>query len=128
MVTDYQLRPVRASSLPTTSYVAGTVIKGVELRNKLALLVTIDKQSATSFELIVEFSHTGESGTWFQQTSESVSAGTSTVSKKVYQFSTDGKHYIPPFDFLAAFIQISVKGTGTLTSTTVAVDAIIGRQ
>lgn len=52
---DYEKIAVRASLIPTTSYVAGTIIEDVNDRNQLIVLIDFTKGSLTSAEVKIEF-------------------------------------------------------------------------
>ena len=114
----------------TTSYVAGTAIGPTDSdgnrpheMNQLILYVGFTIGSLTSGEVKVEFSNDGT--TYYQQTFTSVSGGTSTASLGNYTWTATGNYRfeIPIKD---NYIKISVKGTGTVTSSSMTVDAIIG--
>lgn len=124
---DYVLQSIRTAAILTTSYVAGTVISydnaNPALRNQLNLLVSFTVGSLTSAEIKVEYSHDGT--TYFQDTFESISGGTSTLSLGNYTFSSTGNYVISiPIKF--SYIKISSKGTGTVTSSSLKIDAVIG--
>ncbi len=127
MNQDYSIQSVRASSVLTTSYVAGTVLNYSNVnpsqRNQLIIYAGFTIGSLTSAELKVEFSHDGT--TYYQQTFTSVSGGTSTASLGSYAWTATGNYRleIPIKD---NYIKISVKGTGTVTSSLMVVDAVIG--
>lgn len=125
---DYTLLNVRSAAILTTSYVAGTVIGPTTggtpaLRNQLNVLVKFTIGSLTSGEVKIEYSHDGT--TYFQDTFEAISGGTSTLSLGNYTFASTGNYVISiPIKF--NYIKISVKGTGTVTSSSMTVDAVIG--
>lgn len=124
---DYTLYNVRTAAILTTSYVAGTVLNPFNatpaLRNQLNLLIQFTVGSLTSAEVKVEFSHDGV--TYFQDTFESISGGSSTLSLGNYTFSSTGNYTISlPIKF--NYIKVSAKGTGTVTSSSLTVDAAIG--
>lgn len=124
---DYAIQAVRASAVLTGSYVAGTVLSYANLnpalRNQLCLLVSFTIGSLTTAEIKVEFSHDGT--TYFQDTFEAISAGTSTLSLGIYQLGATGNYVINiPIKF--PYIKISSKGTGTVTSSLLAIDGIVG--
>jgi hypothetical protein len=117
---------IRSAAILTNSYVAATTISDdVESYNQLILYVAYVKGSLTSLELKVEFSHDGS--TFFQDANKSVSSGTSTVSVNEYTFAPSGdsnmRIAIPIKD---KYIKVSAKGTGTVTSSSCSVFAILG--
>ena len=127
---DYALETLRDAAILTSSYVAGTVIGPLSgagsnpaLRNQLNLMVEFTIGSLTTAEIKVEYSIDGT--TYFQETFENVSGGTATMTLGVYQLSATGNYVISiPIKF--AYIKVSVKGTGTATSSSMAIKAIIG--
>ncbi len=130
MMLPYGFVNVRSAAILTTSYVAGTVIgpdyEGAVIpseANQLIVYTSFTIGSLTSGELKVEFSNDGT--TYYQQTFTSVSGGTSTASLGNYTWTATGNYRfeIPIKD---NYIKISVKGTGTVTSSSMTVDAIIG--
>ena len=126
---DYVQRTVRAAAVLTDTYVAGTVLDATHEYNQLILLVSFTKASSTSMEWKVEFSPDGTN--YYQESAEAISAGTATnrelehtivsanqsAAAQLYRFA------IPITD---RYIKVSVKATGTVTSTSVAVSAILG--
>lgn len=122
---DYKTVSVRSAAILTGSYVAGTVIENVDDQNQLVLYVGFTKGSLTTAELKIEFS--ADNSNWYQEASESVSSGTATVSLKEHQFSATGNYRIP-IALKDRYIRISVKGTGTVTSSSMAVTAGVGRS
>lgn len=121
---DYFDKVIRSAAILTTSYVAGTDIEEVYDRNQLIILVDFTKGSLTSAELKIEFSPDGTN--WFQETATSVTGGTISESLAEHALTATGKYRISvPINDRK--IRISVKGTGTVTSSSIAVKAIIGR-
>lgn len=127
MQQDYTLYPVRAAAILTGSYVAGTVLSPFNgnpaLRNQLNLLIDLTIGSLTSAEVKIEWSHDGV--TYFQDTFESIAAGTSTLSLGNYTIASTGTYTLSlPIKF--SYIRVSAKGTGTVTSSSMTINAIIG--
>ena len=125
---DFTILNIRAAAILTSSYVAGTVIGPTTsgtpaLRNQLNVLLKFTIGSLTSAEVKIEYSNDGT--TYFQDTFEAISGGTSTLSLGNYTFASTGNYIISvPIKF--NYIKISVKGTGTATSSSMTVDAVIG--
>lgn len=129
---DYKFLPnVRSSLILTGSYVAGTTIGPTSTGvfkvngngyNMLLVDVDVTLGSLTSVELKVEFSEEGS--TFFQQTSVSTASGTITASVAEYTFGSS-VNYRLEIPIAAQFIKISAKGTGTVTSSLLAVDAVL---
>lgn len=90
---------------------------------QLALFVEITLGTATNVELRLQARH-GNAGTDYQESSLSVAAGVATVAALVYRFTAGGNHQLRiPVDALNYAI-VEARGTGTLTTTTVAVYAV----
>lgn len=125
-MTDYGYQIVRASSQPTASYVAGTVIEHVHLRNQLMLYVDVTIGTATSVSVKIEFSD--DNTNWYQETAEVIDATTGIIThtavERRWTANAAQRVAIPTLD---KYIKISTKGTGTLTTTTVGIKAITGR-
>jgi hypothetical protein len=119
---DFLNVPVRTALIPTTSYVVGTVVENAGQYNQLNVLVQWVAGTATSCEVKVEFSFDGT--TYFRETNATVAGGSSTLVVNEYTFTTAGNYEIK-VPISARYIKISIKGTGTLTTSTVAVDAIL---
>ena len=127
---NYTIKSVRSSAVLTGSYVAGTVFgpRGINpdvdpvSNNQLLLYVNFTIGSLTSAELKVEFSDDGS--TYYQETSSAVAAGTSTDSLVTHTFTATGNYRlaIPLAD---RYIKVSAKGTGTVTNSLMAVDAVL---
>lgn len=120
---DYTIKVVRASAILTNSYVAGTTISDAHLYSQLVLYINFTIGSLTSSEIKVEFSN--DNTTFFQETFSSVSGATSTDSVGEHTFTATGKFRlaIPIKD---RYIKISAKGTGTVTSSLMVIDAVVG--
>lgn len=114
---------IRASAVLTTSYVAATVISNAEKCNQLVLYVPFTKGSLTTAELKVEFSD--DNLTYFQETSDVITSGNAASTAYVHQVSADGnyRYLIPIKD---KYIKVSIKGTGTVTSSSAAIRAFLG--
>jgi len=119
---DYVKHAVRSAAILTNSYVAGTTLSNTHRYNQLLVLVDFTKGSLTSLEVKVEFS--ADDTTYYQETVATFSAGTSTGVVNEYAITATGKYRlaIPISD---RFIKVSVKGTGTVTSSSCTVDAIL---
>lgn len=125
---DYKKIDVRPDAILTTSYVAGTVLSApsVELHmlNQLVFYVNFTIGSLTSAEIKVEFSDDGTN--YYEESIEGVpTAGVSIASPYVRQLTASGTYRfaIPVKD---KFIRISSKGTGTVTSSSLAITGIVG--
>ena len=114
---------VRASLILTTGYVAGTVIENVMDANQLIIYVDFTKGSLTTAEIKVEFS--SDNTNFYQESSSSVTTGTDTNTLLEHQIGATGKYRIA-IPIKDRYVKISVKGTGTVTNSLIAVRAIIG--
>ncbi len=126
-LTNYRYENVRTSLVLTTSYVAGTVLKydtgSPSDNNQLLVYFDFTIGSLTTAELKVEFSHDGTA--YYQETFSAVSGGTSTDTLGEHAFAATGLYRIA-IPIKDNYIKISVKGTGTVTSSLAVIDAIIG--
>lgn len=117
---------LRAAAAVTDSYVASSAWL-IEGANHLELLIAMTKASVTSFEFKLEFSD--DNSNWYQETAESTSGGTVTVSLAEYTIVASGlgetANAVIPLDRIAhKFMRVSTKGTGTVTSTSVAITGV----
>lgn len=128
--SNYSFNAVRAAAILTTGAVAGTVLglSDVNLYNNNQLIIYADFTigSLTNVILTVEFSNDGTN--WYKQTYEDVAAstGVATVRTKTHVLAATGKYRLDPITICDQFIRISATGTGTVTSSSLAVSAIIG--
>jgi hypothetical protein len=116
--------PVRDAAILTTGYVAGTEI-GFDRQNYLAVLVDFTKGSLTSLQVKIE-SSVDEGVTYGTQVTETASGGEVTIDAAEYSFDTTGNYWIVISPMLADKVKISVKGTGTVTSSSCTVTAVTG--
>lgn len=133
MQLNYLRKNIRSSAVLTGSYVASTVLgptgTGTDIdpveNNQLALYISFTIGSLTSAEVKVEFSNDGT--TYYQETSTSVSSGTSTDSLLAHTYTATGNYrlLIPIVD---RYIKVSAKGTGTVTNSLMAIDAILAQR
>lgn len=127
MHQDYQIYDIRASAVLTNSYVAGTVLNysnaNPALRNQLNIYVSFTIGSLTTAQVKVEYSHDGT--TYYQDTFEAISSGTSTMSLGEYSFAATG-NYVISIPVKSSYIKISAKGTGTVTDSLMAIQAVVG--
>ena len=123
MFENYEFKSVRSAAVLTGSYVAGTTIVTRNAYNQAVIYLNFTIGSLTSLELKVEFSN--DNSTFYQETASSVSGGTSTDTILEHTYSATGKYRIP-ISIKDRYIKISVKGTGTVTSSSAAVDLVLG--
>lgn len=103
---------------------AGTIFSSDE-HNYLGILVQYTKGDETSLQVKVE-SSIDAGVTYGQQTAESVSGGTSTVSLLERSFAATGNYWIVISPMKADTIKISAKATGGTPTGTLTVSAITG--
>lgn len=121
----YTIKTVRADAILTTSYVAGTVIDDCEHYNQLMLALKYTKGSLTSFEVKIEYSFDGV--TFYQQTFTSVSAEVSTGKAGHHTFAPAASANLElEIPIKCHQVKVSVKGTGTVTSSSMKIDAVLG--
>lgn len=130
---DFQRVAVRSSAILTNSYVAGTTIGGTaSLRsclfyNQLLLYVAFTIGSLTSLDIKVEWSP--DNGvTYYRETDEAatVAANVSThaASAVVHEYAATG-NYIIAMPVQGDKCKVSAIGNGTLTSSLLAVEALL---
>lgn len=130
MNVKHKRQAVRTAAILTDSYVAGTILgeKGgspsgdaIEF-TQLILYISFTKGSLTTAEVKIEFSEDGT--TYYQETFTSESGGTSTDTAGVHSFGATGNFRIPvPIN--DKYIKVSAKGTGTVTNSSMAIDAVL---
>lgn len=123
---DFESKSIRDSAILTNSYVAADVRGLADSliltdKNQVLLLVDFTKGSLTSMELKVDFSFDGV--TYFQETSLDISSGTGTVNLFEYTFTATGKYRIA-VPIKDRYMKVSVKGTGTVTSSLCQINTI----
>lgn len=124
---DYIFKTVRAAAILTNGYVAGTVL-GIDelqpkLHNQLVIYVDFTIGSLTSASVKVEFSD--DNSDYYQETFGSIAAGVETDTVGVHTLSATGKYRIP-IPCKDGFVKISAIGTGTVTSSSMAIKAVFG--
>ena len=124
-MTDFISRPVRSAAILTSSYVAGTVLEGCEKFNALSLLVDFTIGSLTDCQIKVEVSADGTN--YYNLFSDSVSSGVNTLSNLIYKLGATAKGSTTPVAINNKYIKISAIGTGTATSSSLAITAILGK-
>lgn len=125
MASEYTIKEVRADAILTTGYIAGTVIDNCERHNQLMLFLKYTKGSLTSFQVKVEYSYDGV--TFYQQTFVAVSDGVSTAKLGSYTFAPAANANLELEIPIKCYqVRVSVKGTGTVTNSSLKVDAVLG--
>lgn len=115
-------KPIRTAAILTTSYVAATILDQAGGYNELALYIYYTKGSLTSLEILIESSVDGTN--YVPETNMSISSGTVTLNEAAFTTTEDGNLKIT-IPMSANFIKVSAKGTGTATSSSLAIDAFL---
>lgn len=135
--SNYYFTPIRASAVLTTGYVAGTILGGTNQpnntleslwkNNQLILYVAFTIGSLTNTTIKVEFSNDGV--TWYEETTDYLAATTGVITETVTTriFTATGNYRIP-IKIQDNFIRISALGTGTVTGSTLQIDAVVGNS
>ena len=116
-------RPVRSAAILTTSYVAGTVLTDCQKFNALILNIDFTKGSLTDAQIKIEVSTDGT--TYRQLLSDSISAGVNSVAGLVYKLTANTAGSTTPLTIATKYIKISAIGTGTVTSSSLAIEAVL---
>lgn len=114
---------VRPAAALTNSYVAGTEINFKQHISQVNLYVDLTLGSLTSAEIKVEFSDDGTN--WYQETRESLTGGTATMTVFERTFTADAAARIS-FPVKDKWMRVSAKGTGTVTGSEMAITAVYG--
>lgn len=134
---DIIARVLRPAAILTTSYVGVLVSSVLDAGgprmtdfNQLVLYIDYTKGSATTAELIIEFQPADNPADLYQETDETISVAsnvdTLAVNTKVHQFTVTGKYRIA-IPIADGDVKVSVKGTGTMTSSSMKVTAGLGK-
>lgn len=129
---DYNYYVVRSAAVLTNSYVAGNVVGNdtdfssnpVHLQNQLVLLVDFTLGSLTSADIKIEV---GAISTDLYQLLDptSFSAGDGTIKLFTIHLTATGK-FCYAFPIKYRYIKVSAVGTGTVTSSSLAINSIFG--
>jgi len=127
MSNNYEVAPVRASTILTTSYVAWTVVwqndnKQVQENNQIEARIDFTIWSLTSLE--VKFESSDDWVTYYQDTFVSISWGTATATLWEYTFAATWKYKIA-MPLKSQFVKISAKGTWTVTGSLCKIDLMV---
>jgi len=129
---DYAYKNIRSSAVLTNAYVASTVLSDkspsidvaeISLRNQLVLYIGLTLGNLADAEVKIEFSHDGT--TYYQETFSAVGGVTSTESLGEHKFTGTGNYRLA-LPIKDRFIKVSAKGTGDVTNSLMAVEAVYG--
>jgi hypothetical protein len=118
----------RAAAILTTGYVDGTYVN-FNNANFAAINIKFTKGSLTSLSAKILLSNDGTN--WFTQSGGNTSVTSSTelqapTYERVYTFDSGGNYQIT-IQTKAKFINVSVKGVGTVTSSSADVSGYLAR-
>ena len=123
---DFVNKSVRAAAILTSSYVAGTVIENAQKFNQLVLNLAFTVGSLTDAQIKVEASVDGTN--YYQVQEEVNTAGVITFVPLIYKLTATSSVVTKPVSINAKYIKISAIGTGTATSSSLAVNAILRKN
>jgi len=131
-VGDYNFKSVRAAAILTNAYVAGNIlgpgnadVSDVAQFNQLNIYVDFTLGSLTDGQIKIEFAHDGVTPDWYQESFSSISGALDTVSAGTHKFTATGKYRIS-IPMKDNYVRISAIGTGTVTSSSMKIGAVIG--
>ena len=105
---------LRESAILTNSYVATDFARVAQTKN-LGVWFDLEQGSLTSFQYKVQWSR--DSNVWFDEVTESVTAGVITDDPAAYTLTFVGDDKIvKPIPNRGNYVRLMVKGTGTVTS------------
>ncbi len=111
---------IRLSTKLTTSYV-NTDIVNLSDYSKVVLLFDYTKGSLTSMEYRIWVSY--DNITWYVEATETVAAGLITDDPANYT-TDDNENYFKLLNMYPPYLRLSVKGTGTVTNSLLAVHIV----
>ena len=116
---------VRSAAILTDAYVAGTVLEDCQVFNALSLNIAFTKGSLTDCQIKVEGSIDGTN--YYQLLTDSISSGVNTLSGLVYKLGATVNGSTTPLAINTKYIKISAIGTGTVTSSSLTINAVLGK-
>lgn len=122
MMPNFLVRNIRAAAVLTNSYVAATTVDDAYEYNQLVLHCLFTKGSLDSLEIKVEFSN--DDTTYYRETNASTTAGTTTLTVNEYTLASTANIEIA-IPISTRYIKVSAKGTGTVTSSSLAINAVL---
>lgn len=125
MMQNYLPVRIRTAAILTTGYVAGTVLKECSGYDQLTLYVDFTIGSLTDLQVKVEFSVDGGT-TYAQETFSSISTTTDTLSIGIHKMAATGV-YVINVPVQGDWIKVSAIGTGTVTSSSLAITGALSK-
>ena len=120
---DISYKSVRSAAILTNAYVAGTVLENCQNYNSLSLNIAFTKGSLTDAQIKIEVSADGTN--YYQLLADSVSAGVNSVAGLVYKLTANTSGSTTPLAVASKYIKISAIGTGTVTGSSLAIQAVL---
>lgn len=121
---NYINKLVRSATILTSAYVAGEIITDAQSYNQLTLHCAFTIGSLTDAQIKIEFSWDGVN--YYQETFSTVATGVSTDIPLVHLLGDDCNLLIS-VPISARYIKISAIGTGTVTKSSLAINAILSK-
>jgi len=122
----YQSKTIREAAILTTSYVVASADEflpaDVMSADQVVVFLDFTIGSLTTLEVKIEYSNDGTN--WYQETFGSVSGGTNTLSAGVNSAAATGVYTIMS-DIAGKYVRVSAKGTGTVTSSSLKIEAAL---
>ena len=122
----YQSKTLREAAILTTSYVVASADEflpaDVMSADQVVVFLDFTIGSLTTLEVKIEYSNDGTN--WYQETFGSVSGGTNTLSAGVNSAAATGVYTIMS-DIAGKYVRVSAKGTGTVTSSSLKIEAAL---
>jgi len=116
---------IRAAAILTNAYVAGTILENCQKFNTLYINYDFTIGSLTNCQIKVEVSIDGTN--YYELMSDSISSGVDTLSSLVYLLNATKKGSTTPLAIATKYIKISAVGTGTVTSSSLKLDAVLAK-
>lgn len=116
---------VRAAAILTNAYVAGTVLEDCQSFNSLVINYDFTVGSLTDCHFKIETSTDGTN--YYPLMSDSISAGVDTLAPLLYKITATGKGSTTPLTINTKYVKVSAIGTGTVTTSSLKLDVVLGK-
>lgn len=120
---DISYKVVREAAILTNTYVAGTVLENCQNYNSFSLNIAFTKGSLTDAQIKIEVSADGVN--YYQLYTDSVTSGVNSPVALVYKFTADASCSTNLIYLSSKYIKISAIGTGTVTGSSLAINAVL---
>ena len=125
-IGQYQSKTLRAAAILTNAYVEASADsfkpEDVMQANQLLIFISFTKGSLTSAEVKIEYSN--DNSTWYQETYGAVSGEANTLSAGYSKMTASG-NYVIISEIAGKFVRVSANGTGTVTSSSMKLEAAL---